>query len=220
MNQTSRKLALTTHIALSVGWIGAVLAYLTLVVAAMVSDPSVLRAAWIGMELIGWYLIVPLAFGSLLTGIIMSAGTKWGLLKHYWVVASLVLTALATAILVAHMPTVTSFARLAVAPRDTDLALLRAGLRGELLHAGVGLMVLLAIEGLNIYKPLGITPFGARAAIVPFANAPAAPDATMRLAASTAQALPFWIKAVGAHAAALLLFLVAFHLAGGRIQPH
>ena len=41
-----RKFALTTHITLSVGWIGAVLAYLVLVVAAMTrQDAQTLRAA-------------------------------------------------------------------------------------------------------------------------------------------------------------------------------
>jgi hypothetical protein len=74
-----RTLALTTHITLSVGWIGAVLAYLVLVVAAMTrADAQTLRAAWLAMELIGWYLIVPLALASLLTGLVMSLDTTLG----------------------------------------------------------------------------------------------------------------------------------------------
>jgi hypothetical protein len=36
------------------------------------------------------------------------------------------------------------------------------GLSGELLHAGVGLLVLLMIQALNLYKPQGMTPYGWR----------------------------------------------------------
>jgi hypothetical protein len=48
------------------------------------------------MELIAWYAIVPLALTSLLSGLIMSVGTKWGLFRHYWVLISLLLTIIAT----------------------------------------------------------------------------------------------------------------------------
>src|ERR671923_2401447 len=102
-----RKLALAAHLTCSLGWIGAVVAYLALGVAAATSqDAQTVRAAWIAMELTGWYAIVPLALASLLTGLLMALGTKWGLFRHYWVVFSLVLTTLAAAVLLAHMPDV------------------------------------------------------------------------------------------------------------------
>ena len=63
-----RKFALTAHLTFSVGWIGAVLAYLGLGLAAITSQAAqTVRAAWLAMELTGWYVIVPLAFASLLT---------------------------------------------------------------------------------------------------------------------------------------------------------
>src|SRR5450755_1613607 len=106
-----RKFALTTHVTLSVGWIGAVVAYLVLVVAAMTSqDAHILRGAWIAMGLIGRNLVVPLALTSLLTGIVMSIVTPWGLFRHYWVLISLGLTVFATVVLLQHMRTVNSFA--------------------------------------------------------------------------------------------------------------
>jgi hypothetical protein len=58
------------------------------------------------MELTGWYVIVPLAVAALLTGLVMALGTPWGLFRHYWVLISLVLTILATVVLLLHMPTV------------------------------------------------------------------------------------------------------------------
>jgi hypothetical protein len=70
-----RKFALAAHITLAVGWIGAVASYIVLDVAAAASqDAQTLRAAYIGMEVIAWYVIVPLAFASLLSGL----SCHWG----------------------------------------------------------------------------------------------------------------------------------------------
>jgi hypothetical protein len=56
MTPRLRKFALTVHLTFSVGWIGAVVAYLALVIAAMAShDTRTIRAAWIAMELIAGY---------------------------------------------------------------------------------------------------------------------------------------------------------------------
>jgi hypothetical protein len=154
-----RKFALTVHLMCSVGWIGAVVAYLALGVAAVtIQDAQTVRAAWIAMDVTGWWAIVPLAIAALLTGLVMSLGTHWGLFRHYWVFISLVLTILCTVVLVLHMPTVSAMARLA---RNADGADLRA-LGGDLFHPGVGLVVLLAITVLNVYKPVGVTPYGWR----------------------------------------------------------
>ena len=154
-----RKLALTVHVTSSVGWIGAVLAYLALGVSAVTSqDAQTVRAAWIAMELTGWFVIVPLALAALLTGLVMSLGTPWGLFRHYWVLITLVLTILSTVVLLSHMPTVSSLAAVARVADGADLA----GLGGDLVHAGGGLLVLLAITVLNVYKPHGLTRYGWR----------------------------------------------------------
>lgn len=159
MTPSLRKFALTVHLTFSVGWIGAVFAYLGLGVVAVTSqDMQTVRATWVAMELTGWYVIVPLAFASLLTGLVMSLGTQWGLFRHYWVLFSLVLTIFATIILLLHMPTVSFLADVAA---EADNANLRR-LGGDLLHPGIGLLVLLVIQVLNVYKPRGLTPYGWR----------------------------------------------------------
>ena len=159
MTRGIRKFALAAHLAFSVGWIGAVVAYLALGVSAVTShDAQTVRAAWIAMELTGWYAIVPLALAALLTGLVMSLGTTWGLLRHYWVVFSLVLTILAIVFLLLHMPTVSFLASVAQEVDGAELAVLG----GDLFHSGVGLLVLLVITGLNVYKPRGMTPYGWR----------------------------------------------------------
>ena len=154
-----RKLALIIHLTASVGWIGAVIAYLALGVSAVASqEAQTVRAAWIGMEMTGWYVIVPLAFGSLLTGLVMALGTQWGLFRHYWVLITLGLTVLCTVILLVHMRSVSAAASMAREPDGAHLA----HLGGDLLHPGVGLVVLLVIMALNVYKPRGLTPYGWR----------------------------------------------------------
>ena len=154
-----RKFALTAHVTSSVGWLGAVVAYLALVIAALTGqDAQTVRAAWIAMELTGWYVIVPLAFASLLTGLVQALGTPWGLFRHYWVLFKLLINVFATIVLLLHMPTVSFLAGVAA---ETDSAHL-GGLPGELLHAGGGLMVLLATTTLSVYKPRGMTRYGRR----------------------------------------------------------
>lgn len=154
-----RKLALLVHLVFSVGWIGAALAYLALgVAAASTAEAATVRAAWIGMALIGWSVIVPLALGTLVTGVVVSAASPWGLVRHYWVVISLVLTVFAVVVTVLHMPAVSA---LAVQAREADGAEL-VQLGGDLFHPSVGVLVLLVITVLNVSKPRGVTRFGRR----------------------------------------------------------
>jgi hypothetical protein len=159
MTPPVRKLALSAHLTFSVGWIGGVVAYLALGVSAVTSqDVQTVRAAWTAMELTGWYVIVPLAIASLLTGLVMAVGTKWGLFRHYWVLISFVLTVFATVVLLLHMPTVSSMADVAQAAEGAKLD----ELGGDLGHPGIGLVVLLVVQVLNLYKPPGMTRYGWR----------------------------------------------------------
>ncbi|MCI0579197.1 MAG: DUF2269 domain-containing protein [Chloroflexi bacterium] len=161
MSPPLRKFALTTHITFSVGWIGAVAAYLALdVTVATSQDAQTLRAAYLAMELIARYAIVPLAFASLLTGLVMSLGTKWGLFRHYWVLISLLLTIFATFVLLSEMRTISSFADIAADPTTSSDDLRSLG--STLVHSVGGTVVLLVIQVLNVYKPPGLTPYGWR----------------------------------------------------------
>lgn len=156
-----RKFALAVHLTVSIGWIGAVAAYTALDVSTVTgSDVGRLRAAYSGMELIADNVIAPLAVASLLTGIVMSAWTKWGLLRHWWVVISLLLTTVAAVVLLSETRTIGYLARRAADPATTA-AQLRA-LESTLVHSIGGAIVLLVILVLNLYKPQGLTPYGWR----------------------------------------------------------
>jgi uncharacterized membrane protein len=157
LTRRGRKVALAVHVTVSVGWVGAVLAYVALgVVATTSARADDARAAWLAMEIVGWSALVPLALASLGTGLLMSLGTKWGLLRHYWVLISFALTAFATAVLVLHMPDVSAVAEQARTASAEELH--RLG--GDLFHAVGGLVVLLTVLGLNIAKPAGLTRYG------------------------------------------------------------
>jgi len=161
MSPGVRRLTLAVHLTLSIGWLGAVAAYVALDVAAATSDRGqTLRAAYIGMELIALRVIVPLAVASLVTGVVISLGTKWGLVRHYWVLISLVLTIIAIGVLLIETRTIRSLGQVAREPTSSTEALRALGT--TLVHSIGGTLVLLVILVLNIYKPRGMTSYGWR----------------------------------------------------------
>jgi hypothetical protein len=156
-----RKFALAVHLTCSVGWIGAVAAYLVLDVTVAISqDPQSVRPAWIAMGLIVAWAIVPLAVASLLTGLVMALFTKWGLFRHWWVLISLLLTIGASLVLWSETGVIGAAAAIAAdATASTDELL---ALPPTLPHSIGGMAVLLIIQTLNIYKPQGLTRYGWR----------------------------------------------------------
>ena len=152
-----RRFALTTHVTFSVGWLGAVAGFLALAVAGLItSDNEIARAAYFAIELVGWFVIVPFCLGSLLSGLVQSAGTEWGFFRHYWIIAKLFLTVAATIILLVHMRLVSHVAHVALST-TFSISQLR-GLRIQLVaDACAALCVLLVATALSIYKPWGKT---------------------------------------------------------------
>jgi hypothetical protein len=155
-----RKLALTAHVSASVGWLGAVVAFLALAVVGLTSeDAQTVRGAYLVMEPVGWFVVIPLALASLLTGLVQGLGTTWGLFRHYWVVFKLLINVFATVVLLMYMQTLGSLADLA-ADASADLDVVRSP--SPLLHAGAALLLLLTATVLAVYKPRGLTPYGRR----------------------------------------------------------
>lgn len=154
-----RKLALTAHIVCSVGWLGAVAVFLALAISAVTSqDPEVVRGVHLAMRSIGWLVLVPLSVASLLTGLLQSLSSKWGLLRHYWVLVKLALNILATAILLLYMQTLDTLGDIAAQSSGDDLSGLRDP--SPVLHAGGALLLLVGAAAVSVYKPRGLTPYG------------------------------------------------------------
>lgn len=151
---------LTAHVTSSVGWVGAVLVFLALAVVGLTSqEEQSVRAVYIAAELITWYVIVPLALASLLTGVVQALGTTWGLFRHYWSTFKFLITVFATLVLLLYTQTVRYMAGVAADP-TADLEVLRSPTFA--LHGGGGLILLLVAVALGVYKPRGMTPYGRR----------------------------------------------------------
>lgn len=154
-----RKLALTTHVTTSVGWLGAVVAFLALAVAGLTSqDGQTVRAAYLSMEALGRYVLVPLAAASLFSGLVQSLGSSWGLFRHYWVLTKLLMTVFATVVLLAYLRTLGYLADVATSGNGEGVL----PSPSPLLHSGAALVVLLVAAVLSVYKPRGVTAYGQR----------------------------------------------------------
>ena len=106
-----------------------------------------------------WFVLVPLAFAALLTGIVQALGNTWGLFRHYWVLFKLLITVFVTIVLLIYMETFSVMAGVAADPR-VDLALVRNA--SPALHAALALLALLVAAVLAVYKPRDMTRYGWR----------------------------------------------------------
>jgi hypothetical protein len=157
-----RKAVLVAHVVSSVGWLGAVAAFLVLALVGLSSDDELMvRAAYVAAGPLTTLLIVPMAVASLVTGVVTSMVTPWGLVRHYWVIAKLVLTVLATVVLYVHTHPIAVVARAArgQVAISQDLHDLRVQL---VVDAAAAVLVLLVNTVLSIYKPRGLTRRGWR----------------------------------------------------------
>lgn len=156
------KLVLTAHVTFSVGWLGAVAVFLALGFVGLTSqDPQLVRGVYLVMEPAAWSVLVPLSFGSLVTGLIQSLGTRWGLFQHYWILFKLLINVVATIFLLIYTQTLSFFAEVAQEPSSGgDLSVLQSP--SVVIHAGVALLLLLVATTLSVYKPRGLTRYGQR----------------------------------------------------------
>jgi hypothetical protein len=156
------KFALTAHVTSSVGWLGSVAGFLVLAVTGLTSqDAQLVRGAYLAMELVASFVIVPLSLASLLTGLVQALGTKWGLLRHYWIVFKLVINVASTFLLLVHMQPISHLAD--VAARTTLASGDYFGLRVQLVaDATYAVVALLIATTLSMYKPRGLTKYGWR----------------------------------------------------------
>ena len=216
MNMTPgvRKFALTAHVGSSVGWLGAVAAFLVLSIAGLTSEQAdTVRGAYVAMNLIGQFMIVPLSLAALLTGLIQAFGTHWGLFRHYWVLTKFALTIVATTLLLLHQFTAVAGAARRVSDASAGTLPNIGGLGTQLVFdAGAAVLVLLVTTTLSVYKPWGRTPYGRRK------------EEQAALAAQTTimsrQPLPIGLKIFLGIIGLIVATIVIVHLAGGGLGRH
>lgn len=163
MTTSTRKLLLIVHIVLSIGWVGALSGFVVLSIAGLISDDLVVaRSAYVSMDLVNRFAIVPFAILAVLTGIIQSLGTPWGLARHYWVLFKLLIIATATFMLLMKTGQISTMATVAGETSFSvdNLRELRVSIT---IHAIGGVAVLLWATTLAVYKPRAETRFARKA---------------------------------------------------------
>jgi uncharacterized membrane protein len=207
-----RKLTYTTHITTSVGWIGAALVFVAMAGIGLLSeDERTVRGAYLLMAPAGWLVLVPLAHASLLSGIALSLGTPWGLFRHYWIVLKLLITAFCTVILMIYMGTFRQMAGVAADP-VVELGLVRNP--SPLVHSVMALVLLVTATVLGVYKPFGMTPYGARNGEIK--QSAFLPPAARAEANSRVQ----WFYIAALVLALLAIVFIVAHLLGGQLHSH
>lgn len=163
LTRIQRRMLVTLHIALSVGWLGASMVMLTLAIAARASQSAdVARGGYWAMHLVADVLLIPLSLSVLLIGILVAVAGPWGLLRHWWVTVKLIATCVAVVLSLLALPALTGVAyRSALggalaAEHDAGTRLIIA--------ASVSVALYLTLTAVSVLKPWGRTARGRRSA--------------------------------------------------------
>jgi hypothetical protein len=171
LTRTQRRVLVTLHVALAVGWLGVSMAMLTLAIAARVSLPAAhARSAYWAMHLLANVLLIPLSLSVLLIGLVVALTSPWGLVRYRWVLVKLIATCAAVLLSLLALPAMTRIAyqdatqHALAAARDAGTRLIIAG--------SVSVALYLSLTAISILKPWGRTVRGRRHASQPAHSAP------------------------------------------------
>jgi hypothetical protein len=147
----AHKVALTAHILTSVGWFGvALVVALCGFLAYATSDAAFRHSLYRTLELLPW-LSIPLGLAAVATGVVLGLGTKHGVLRRWWVVVKIGISA---AVIVTDAVVIARVAHHAVAAGGPERALRD----GAIAHV----VVLTVATVLSVFKPWGTTPWTRR----------------------------------------------------------
>ena len=207
MTPRNRKIVLTAHLVVALGWYGAVAGFLVLGIVGLTShDPEVIRGNYVAMDEISRFIIIPLSFATLATGLIQALGSQWGLFKHYWVLIKFSLVVFAVFALLMHQfgPITEAARSVKGATADALLAPALQSLKIELVRApALAMALLLTAATLGVFKPWGLTPYGKRLQQEKL-KTPQRPEEKMALG----------LKVFFATICILVVVVVALHLTG------
>ncbi|WP_207770208.1 hypothetical protein [Frankia canadensis] len=158
LRKPMRTVLLTMHVIVSVGWNGVAFAQLVLASTAA-ADDGLRHSAYELMHVVDRTLDIPLALLTLITGIVMSLKTRWGLLRYWWVVAKLSITVFAVISGGAVIRTLIVAAGHATAGGQTTYPAQAVAL---ILCASVMNVLFITATVLSTAKPWGRTPRGRR----------------------------------------------------------
>jgi hypothetical protein len=154
LGRRARKVALTAHVLMSVGWFGIAVVVLVGAVAAMTTgDASLTRALHRFLELAPW-VSIPAGVLAAATGVVLSLGTRYGLVRFWWVVIKIAIT---VAVVVTDAVVIERMAQQAVVTGSSP---------GPLRDGAIAHVVVLVLATvLSVFKPFGRTPRGQRRSV-------------------------------------------------------
>jgi hypothetical protein len=169
MSREMRKFVLLSHVLSSVSWIGVDLVMGVLSFRGLTTDdPQTLATAYGGLAMFCVPLLLTLGLLSLGTGVVLGLGTRFGLLRHWWVVTKLVIAlVLCALVLVALRPALVEAATQTAVVDGTLADRLSVVRRDMIFPPIVSTSALLFASWLAVYKPWGLTPRGRRFRRVP-----------------------------------------------------
>lgn len=158
LSRPARRAVLVVHVTASASWLGLTLGLLALGTTAVTtgSAPTV-EASVRAMKLFADWLLLPVALLTLLSGLVLSLGTAWGLARHRWVCTKFWLTlATTTATVFALRPGVNSAVTAVAAGGPLPDA-------GDVLFGPVvSLSAYVFMTVISVLKPWGLTRRGRR----------------------------------------------------------
>jgi uncharacterized membrane protein YidH (DUF202 family) len=164
------------------------------------------------MDLISRFVIIPMCFGALATGLLQALGTPWGLFRYYWIVMKFGLAIFATIALLIHQFAVMAEAAKRVSGSATE-ALFSADLaplKTELVRApSLAILLLLVVTTLGVYKPWGLTRYGRRKQ-----------QERRKVQQQPENETPLGVKIFYAVIGVLVLVVVVLHLTGHGFGSH
>jgi len=172
----------------------------------------VVRGAYLSMNLIRSFVIIPMCFAALATGLLQALGTPWGLFRYYWIVMKFGLAIFATIALLIHQFAVIAVAakRVSGAAAETLFSAEFGPLKTELVHApSLSIVLLLVVTTLGVYKPWGLTHYGLRKQ-----------QERRRVQQQLGDAMPLGVKIFFAAIGALVIVFVVLHLTGHGFDSH
>jgi hypothetical protein len=142
------------HIVVSVGWLGLDAALVALeVIGLSTGDPQERAGIAAAMAALVVWVVVPVVFASLVSGLVLALSTPWGLVRYWWVLVKCGIASVLTATgLMLMLPRLHQIIAGEAEPVRIQM----------LIGRSIALTLLLAATGLSVVKPWGKTPHGAR----------------------------------------------------------
>jgi hypothetical protein len=161
LSPRSRKFFLWLHVGFSVSWLGLTMAMLVLsLIGQLADDRALSHGAYRIMHIFDLVIVIPMVFLSIITGLVVSLGTKWGLIRNKWVFTKFLLSLINPAFAGFQHHWISEL--IDRTARDTPAEPARLGLVLTLCMVVYGL-ILWTTTALSIWKPWGKTRWGQRA---------------------------------------------------------